>query len=147
MPLFHGHGATAAAFTTDGWFRTGDLGHLDSDGYLFLSGRIKDQINRGGEKISPRAVEAALLSHPAVQDVLTFAVPDAKYGEEINSAVILRPGRHATEADLQRHCRTRLTAFEIPKKIFFLDHFPRTAKGDGDRRALAAALTRDGSPS
>ena len=98
-------------------------------------------INRGGEKIAPRAVEAVLLSHPAVQDALAFPVPDAKYGEEINAAVILQPGQHATEADLQQHCRAQLSVFEIPKKIYFLDRFPRTAKGDGDRRALAATLT------
>ncbi|SEG92780.1 Acyl-CoA synthetase (AMP-forming)/AMP-acid ligase II [Thermomonospora echinospora] len=134
--------ATAAAFT-DGWFRTGDLGHLDSDGYLFLSGRTKDLINRGGEKIAPHTVEAVLLAHPAVQDALAFAVPDAKYGEEINAAVILRPRGHTTQADLQQHCRARLSDFEIPKRIHFLDRFPRTAKGDSDRRALAAELTRD----
>ena len=68
--------------------------------------------------------------------------PDAKYGEEINAAVILKPGRHATQAGLQEHCRARLSAFEIPKKIYFLNRFPRTSKGDSDRRALAADLTR-----
>jgi oxalate---CoA ligase len=136
--------ATAAAFT-GGWFRTGDLGCLDSDGYLFLSGRTKEMINRGGEKIAPYTVEAVLLSHPAVQDALAFAVPDATYGEEINAAVILRPGRDATQAELQQHCRARLSAFEIPKAIYFLDRFPRTTKGDGDRSALAAALTGEGS--
>jgi acyl-CoA synthetase (AMP-forming)/AMP-acid ligase II len=133
--------AAAAAFT-GGWFRTGDLGYLDSDGYLFLTGRTKDIINRGGEKIAPHTVEAALLSHPAVQDALAFAVPDAKYGEEVNAAVILQLGQHATEAGLQQHCRAQLSTFEIPKKIYFLDRFPRTTKGDGDRRALAAALTQ-----
>ena len=136
--------ATAAAFT-GGWFRTGDLGCLDSDGYLFLSGRTRDMINRGGEKIAPEAVDAVLLSYPAVQDALAFAVPDAEYGEEINAAVILQPGRQATQADLQEHCRARLAAFEIPKKIYFVHRFPRTSKGDGDRRALAAALTPAGS--
>ncbi|MGW1159524.1 AMP-binding protein [Streptomyces sp. NPDC002519] len=137
--------ASATSFT-DGWFHTGDLGHLDFDGYLFLSGREKDMINRGGEKIAPHTVEAVLLSHPAVQDALAFAVPDAKYGEEINAAVILQTGRHATQADLQQHCRGQLSAFEIPKKIHFLDRFPRTTKGDGDRRALAAALTDESPP-
>ncbi|WP_214103797.1 AMP-binding protein [Acrocarpospora catenulata] len=132
--------ATAAAFV-DGWFHTGDLGHLDADGYLFLSGRIKDMINRGGEKIAPQTVEAALLSHPAVQDALAFPVPDAKYGEEVNSAVVLRPGRHASQDELREHCRGRLAAFEIPKKIYFLDRFPRTTKGDVDRRALRSHFT------
>jgi oxalate---CoA ligase len=139
-------GATAAAFT-DGWFHTGDLGYLDSAGYLFLTGRIKDMINRGGEKIAPHAVETVLLSDPAVQDALAFPVPDPEYGEEINAAVILRPGQHATEAGLQQYCRGQLTAFEIPKKIYFLDRFPRTVKGDTDRRALAAAFTHPPSAS
>ncbi|MFD7288978.1 AMP-binding protein [Streptomyces sp. NPDC059863] len=132
--------ATAASFV-DGWFHTGDLGCLDPDGYLFLSGRTKEMINRGGEKIAPHTVEAVLLAHPAVQDALAFAVPDPKYGEEINAAVILQPGRHATEADLREHCRSRLSAFEVPKKIYFRDRFPRTAKGAGDRDALAASLS------
>ncbi len=138
--------ATAAAFT-GGWFRTGDLGYLDADGYLFLTGRTKDMINRGGEKIAPVTVEAALLSDAAILDALAFPVPDAKYGEEVNAAVILQPGRHASQADLQEHCRARLSAFEVPKKIYFLDEFPRTSKGDVDRRALAAALTQKASPS
>jgi oxalate---CoA ligase len=133
--------ATAASFA-GGWFHTGDLGYLDSDGYLFLSGRIKDMINRGGEKIAPHSVEAVLLSHPAVQDALAFGVPDQKYGEEVNAAVIIQPGSHVTEAGLQQYCRGELAAFEVPKRIHFVGRFPRTEKGDGDRRALAAALTR-----
>ncbi len=134
--------ATGEAFA-GGWFRTGDLGLLDSDGYLFLTGRTKDMINRGGEKIAPHVVEAVLLAHPAVYDALAFAVPDPKYGEEVNAAVILRPGQRVTETALQAHCGTQLSAFEIPKKIYFLDRFPRTTKGDGDRRALAATLNRN----
>jgi acyl-CoA synthetase (AMP-forming)/AMP-acid ligase II len=133
--------ATSVAFV-DGWFHTGDLGHLDSDGYLFLNGRIKEIINRGGEKIAPQTVEAALLSHPAVEEAAAFAVPDPKYGEDVNAAVILQPDSDATEADLKRHCQARLAAFEIPASINFLDRFPRTTKGDADRRALAAAFTR-----
>lgn len=134
--------ATTEAFR-GGWFRTGDLGHVDSAGYLFLSGRIKDMINRGGEKIAPLSVEAALLSDPAVQEALAFPAPDAKYGEQVNAAVILQPGRRATQTELQQHCRSLLSAFEIPVKIYFLDQFPRTAKGDADRRALAATLASD----
>ncbi len=133
--------ATAEAFA-GGWFRTGDLGHVDSDGYVFLSGRTKDMINRGGEKIAPQSVEAALLSDPAVQDAVAFPAPDAKYGEQVNAAVILQPGRCATQTELQQHCGSLLSAFEIPARIYFLDRLPRTAKGDGDRRALAASLHR-----
>ena len=132
--------ATAEAFT-GGWFRTGDLGHVDSDGYLFLSGRTKDMINRGGEKIAPQSVESALLSDPAVEDALAFPAPDPKYGEQVNAAVILQPGHRASQTELQQHCQGVLSAFEIPAKIYFLDRLPRTAKGDGDRHALAAALT------
>jgi acyl-CoA synthetase (AMP-forming)/AMP-acid ligase II len=133
--------ATAMAFG-NGWFHTGDLGHLDSDGYLFLNGRIKEIINRGGEKIAPQTVEAVLLSHPGVQEAAAFAVPDPEYGEDVNAAVILQPDSDATEADLKRHCQARLAAFEIPARIYVLDRFPRTTKGDADRRALAAAFTR-----
>ena len=119
---------TAAAFV-GGWFHTGDLGHLDSDGYLFLNGRIKEVINRGGEKISPPAVEAVLLSHPEVQQAAAFAVPDPKYGEDVNAAVILQPGSHATEADLKAHCQGRLAAFEIPARIYILDRLPPDNQG------------------
>ncbi|MCW2933410.1 MAG: sauT [Actinomycetia bacterium] len=132
--------ATAMAFV-NGWFHTGDLGHLDVDGYLFLKGRIKEIINRGGEKIAPQTVEAALLSNPDVQEAAAFAVPDPKYGEDVNAAVILQPDSDATEADLKRHCQAGLAAFEVPARIYFPDRFPRTAKGDPDRRALAAAFT------
>jgi acyl-CoA synthetase (AMP-forming)/AMP-acid ligase II len=114
-----------------------------TSGYLFHSGRTKDMINRGGEKIAPQSVEAALLSDPAVEDALAFPASDAKYGEEVNAAVILQPGHCVTQAELQQHCRRLLSAFEIPAKIYFLDRLPRTAKGDGDRRALAAALSGD----
>ncbi|HEY6792205.1 MAG TPA: AMP-binding protein [Trebonia sp.] len=137
--------ATAMAFG-NGWFHTGDLGHLDSDGYLFLNGRIKEIINRGGEKIAPQTVEATLLLHPGVQEAAAFAVPDPEYGEDVNAAVILQPDSDATEADLKRHCQARLAAFEIPARIYFLDRFPRTTKGDADRRALAAAFTRPQPP-
>ena len=100
-------------------------------------------INRGGEKIAPQSVEAALLSDPAVEDAVAFPAPDAKYGEQVNAAVILQPGHRATQAELQQHCRGVLSAFEIPAKIYFLDRLPRTVKGDSDRRALAAALTAE----
>jgi len=133
--------ATAAAFA-DGWFRTGDLGHLDSDGFLYLNGRIKEIINRGGEKIAPQTVEAVLLANPAVEEAAAFAVPDAKYGEDVNAAVVLQPDTEATEADLKGYCQARLAPFEVPARIYLLDRFPRTSKGDADRRALAAAFTR-----
>ena len=106
--------ANAAAFT-DGWFRTGDIGEVDNDGYLALIGRIKELINRGGEKISPEEVEKVLLQHPAVAEAAVFGVPDPKYGEEVSAAVV--PRGAATAEQLQRYCRTRLADFKVPKRI------------------------------
>jgi acyl-CoA synthetase (AMP-forming)/AMP-acid ligase II len=129
--------ANAASFV-DGWFRTGDLGELDADGYLFLKGRLKEIINRGGEKISPSAIDDALLSNPKVEDALTFGVPDAKYGEEVAAAIVLKPGQSATAQELTQYSLDRLSAFEIPKRFYFVSDLPRTAKGSGDRQKLAA---------
>ena len=131
--------ANAASFT-DGWFHTGDLGYTDTDGYLFLKGRIKEIIDRGGEKISPAEVDAVLQANPKVEDAICFAVPDPIYGEEINAAVILRPGQAATEEELKRYCLATLSAFEVPKRFFFMTSFPHTVKGADDRHKLAAAL-------
>src|SRR6202167_5813779 len=104
--------ANAAAFI-DGWLRTGDIGAIDNDGYLALTGRIKELINRAGEKISPVEVEAVLLEHPAVAEAAVFGVPDAKYGEEVSAAVVLRSA--ATAQELQAYCGTRLADFKVPK--------------------------------
>jgi oxalate---CoA ligase len=129
--------ATAESFTGD-WFHTGDLGSTDADGYLFLTWRIKEIINRGGEKISPAAIDAVLQSNPKVEDALSFGVADEKYGEEIYAAVVLRPAQTAAETELQQYALATLSPFEVPKRIFFVSELPRTAKGAGDRRQLAA---------
>jgi oxalate---CoA ligase len=131
--------ANAASFTGS-WFHTGDLGYADTDGYLFLRGRIKEIIDRGGEKISPAEVDAVLQANPKIQDAMSFGVSDAMYGEEINAAVILRPGQTATEEELKQYCLARLSAFEVPKRFFFMTSFPHTVKGADDRHRLAAAL-------
>ncbi len=129
--------ANAAAFT-NGWFRTGDQGVLDAEGYLTLVGRLKELINRGGEKISPREIDEALLTHPAVAEAVCFGVSDAKYGEEVAAAVVLRG--EASEAELAAHCRERLAAFKVPKTIHLVTQIPRTATGKIQRRVVAAAF-------
>lgn len=126
--------ANASSFT-NGWFRTGDQGFLDRDGYLTLTGRIKELINRGGEKISPLEVDAALLEHPAVAEAVCFGVADAKYGEEVHAAVVLRAT--ASPEDIQCFCQNRLADFKIPKRIHVTDALPRTATGKIQRRHVA----------
>jgi acyl-CoA synthetase (AMP-forming)/AMP-acid ligase II len=129
--------ANSASFV-DGWFRSGDLGSRDTDGYLFVKGRLKEIINHGGEKISPGDIEAALLSNSKVLEATSFGESDAMYGETVQAAVILRPGMNATEDELRDYCHTKLSAFELPERIHVVADFPRTAKGSTDRRALAA---------
>ncbi len=129
--------ANAAAFI-DGWFRTGDIGLVDSDGYVALIGRIKELINRGGEKISPEEVEAVLLEHSAVAGAAVFGVPDAKYGEEVWAAVVLKGA--ATSQELQAYCRSRLADFKVPKIIRIASALPTNATGKIDRRALGSAF-------
>ncbi|EEF51385.1 probable CoA ligase CCL9 [Ricinus communis] len=128
--------ANKAAFQF-GWFHTGDLGYLNSDGYLHLVGRIKELINRGGEKISPIEVDAVLLSHPEIAQAVAFGVPDDKYGEEINCAIIPRDGSNIDEAEVLRYCKKNLAAFKVPKKVFITDTLPKTASGKIQRRIVA----------
>ncbi|KAK1431709.1 hypothetical protein QVD17_08274 [Tagetes erecta] len=120
-----------------GWFHTGDIGYFDSDGYLHLVGRIKELVNRGGEKISPIEVDAVLLSHPDVAQAVCFGVPDDKYGEEINCAVIPREGSGLDEEEVLKFCKKNLAAFKVPKKVFITDSVPKTATGKIQRRIVA----------
>jgi len=129
--------ANAASFT-DGWFRTGDLGVLDDDGYLILLSRIKELINRGGEKIAPREIDELLLQHPAVGEAVSFGLPHPVWGEEVAVAVVLTGD--ASEADLLRYCREHLAEFKVPKKLFVVESIPRTATGKVQRRHVAAAI-------
>ena len=130
--------ATAASFR-DGWFRTGDSGALSPDGYLSLSGRIKELINRGGEKISPHEVEDALLTHTGVVEAVAFAVPDDKYGETVGAVVVTRVP--IDEAALRAHCSERLAAFKVPVRVHVLSAIPKGPTGKVQRRLLAAQLT------
>jgi acyl-CoA synthetase (AMP-forming)/AMP-acid ligase II len=125
---------------TDGWFRTGDQGYLDEDGYLLLTGRIKELINRGGEKIGPREIDEVLLTHPAVGEAVAFGVPHPSWGEEVAAAIVLKEGETATEADLQAFCKERLADFKRPKKFYIVETIPRTATGKIQRGAVAKAL-------
>ena len=131
--------ANATAFV-EGWFRTGDQGMLDDAGYLALTGRLKELINRGGEKISPLEIDAALLSHPAVAEAVAYGVPDAKYGEEVHAAVVLRSD--ATEQELRGHCAGRLADFKVPKVIRVVKELPKGPTGKVQRRFMAAALLK-----
>ncbi len=128
--------ANETAFS-GGWFHTGDQGMLDKEGYLTLAGRIKELINRGGEKISPLEIDAVLLSHPAVTEAVSFAVPDEKYGEEVNAAVIFKKETSATEEELLAFMKEKLASFKLPKKLFICEHLPRTATGKIQRRVVS----------
>jgi acyl-CoA synthetase (AMP-forming)/AMP-acid ligase II len=125
---------------TDGWFRTGDQGFLDEDGYLTLTGRIKELINRGGEKIGPREIDEVLLTHPAIAEAVAFGVPHATWGEEVAAAVVLKENEAATEPELIAFCKERLADFKRPKKFYIIDTIPRTATGKIQRGAVAKAL-------
>ncbi|HSU68061.1 MAG TPA: non-ribosomal peptide synthetase, partial [Tepidisphaeraceae bacterium] len=131
--------ANAASFT-NGWFRTGDLGRFDEDGYLFIDGRIKEIINRGGEKISPREIDEALLDHPAVLAAVTFAVPDPRLGEEIAAAVVLKKNATADEESLTRFAASRLADFKVPRRILIVDEIPKGPTGKVQRIGLAERL-------
>lgn len=131
--------ANAAAFT-DGWFRTGDQGVMDGDGYVSLTGRLKEIINRGGEKISPREVDEVLMDHPSVRQVVVFAMPHDKLGEEVAAAVVLREGVSGDEKELRDFCSQRLAAFKVPRKIVFLEQIPLGATGKLQRIGLAEKL-------
>jgi acyl-CoA synthetase (AMP-forming)/AMP-acid ligase II len=131
--------ANAKAFT-DGWFRTGDQGYLDPDGYLRLTGRLKEIINRGGEKVAPLEIDAVLMDHPAVQQCVTFALPHDKLGEEVAAAVVLREGRTCDERMLRDFAASRLAAFKVPRKIVFVAEIPKGATGKLQRIGLAEKL-------
>jgi oxalate---CoA ligase len=125
---------------TNGWFRTGDQGYQDEDGYLFLSGRIKEIINRGGEKISPREVDEVLLAHPAVAQACAFAMPHNLLGEEVAAVVVLRDGAAADEKELKEHASKQLADFKLPKQILILQDIPKGATGKIQRIGLAEKL-------
>ena len=128
--------ANASAFTR-GWFRTGDQGYIDEDGYLFITGRLKELINRGGEKIAPREVEEVILRHPAVAEVIAFAMPHATLGEDVAAAVVLKTNCTVTERELQSFVAKHVMELKIPKRLLFVDEIPKSASGKPNRVGLA----------
>ena len=132
-----GDPAITAANFTDGWLRTGDLGSLSADGDLTIRGRIKELINRGGEKISPERVEGVLSTHPNILEVAVFGLPDKMYGETVAAVIVPRESPAPTPAELAVFCRERLAAFEMPATFREAGELPHTAKGSLDRRAVA----------
>jgi long-chain acyl-CoA synthetase len=127
---------TARALEPDGWLHTGDLGYMDEDGYLFVTGRIKELIIKGGENIAPREIDEALLTHPAVRDAAAVGIPDPQYGQEILACVVLRPGAACGEAELREHCRRQLGAYKTPKLFRFVADLPRGPSGKVQRLKL-----------
>jgi len=122
------------------WFRTGDQGAFDEDGYLALTGRLKEIINRGGEKVSPLEVDGVLSDHPAIAQVVTFALPHPKLGEEVAAAVVLKEGFEATEREIRDFGAERLADFKVPRKVVILDEIPKGATGKLQRIGLAEKL-------
>jgi acyl-CoA synthetase (AMP-forming)/AMP-acid ligase II len=130
--------ANASSFL-DGWFRTGDRGSLDDEGYLRLEGRLKEMILRGGENISPYEIEDVLRGHAAVADAICFGIDDEKYGERVGAAVTLTSA--AGERELIDHCRERLAAFKVPEVVYVIDAIPRTPTGKVQRKRVGESLT------
>ncbi|HVS83200.1 MAG TPA: acyl--CoA ligase [Pyrinomonadaceae bacterium] len=137
---YEGNAEANAESFSNGWFRTGDQGYLDDEGYLTLVGRLKELINRGGEKISPREIDETLLTHSAVAEAVCFGIPNRVYGEEVAAAVVLKGA--ATESDLIAHCRSSLADFKCPKTIYIVEAIPRTATGKIQRRNVAAEISK-----
>ena len=132
--------ANASAFT-NGWFRTGDQGTLDEQGYLRLTGRLKELINRGGEKVSPLEVDESLMDHPAVAQAVTFAMPHEMLGEEVAAAVVLREGAaEVTEREIRDFVAERLAPFKVPRRVVFLKEVPKGPTGKLQRIGLAKLL-------
>lgn len=134
--------ANERAFT-NGWFRTGDEGFLGADGYLFITGRLKEIINRGGEKIAPREVDEVMMDHPAIAQAVTFAVPHPTLGEDVVAAVVLEEKASASEREIRQFAFARLAAYKIPSQVLIVDEIPKGATGKIQRIGLAEKLARE----
>lgn len=127
---------TAQTMTEDGWLRTGDLGYLDEEGYVYLTGRADDLIIRGGENIAPAEVEAVLNSHPKIQEACVVGVPDAEFGQQPFACCVLKDGEDCTPEEVLEFCRQRIAAFKRPRGAVFLTELPRNPMGKILRKQL-----------
>jgi acyl-CoA synthetase (AMP-forming)/AMP-acid ligase II len=139
--LFDGYfddpAATAAAFTSDGWFRTGDVAAVDDEGYISIVGRVKDVIRTGGESVAPSEVEAALADHPSLADIAVVGIPDPQWGEVVCAAIVVANGAAAPTLDeLVAHCQTRLAKYKRPRRVEVVDVVPRTPATNQVQRRL-----------
>jgi long-chain acyl-CoA synthetase len=133
---------TSRTLEADGWLHTGDLGHMDADGFVFVTGRIKELIIKGGENIAPREIDEALLRHPAVRDAAAVGIPDRHYGQEILACVMLREGASASEAELRAFCERELGRYKTPKLFRFVDDLPRGPSGKVQRLKLTELVAQ-----
>lgn len=138
--------ANASAFTKGGFFRTGDQGKKDEDGYVIITGRIKELINKGGEKISPIELDNVLTRHPAVSEAVSFAIPDDLYGQDIGVAIVLKSGAKLGQDELRAWVNEKLAKFKVPKKVYFTEVMPKTATGKIQRRIVAETMQKQESP-
>lgn len=134
--------ANASSFTKGGFFRTGDQGLQDKEGYVIITGRIKELINKGGEKISPIELDNVIAQHPAVSEAVSFAIEDEMYGQDVGLAVVIKDGATLSAGELKAWLTERLAKFKLPKKIFFTDIMPKTATGKIQRRLVAEAMLK-----
>jgi len=127
---------TAEALESDGWLHTGDLGYMDEDGFVFVTGRIKELIIKGGENIAPREIDDVLYTHPAILEAAAVGIPDDQYGEEIMCCCVLKPDCICTEEEIREYCRERLGNFKTPKFVRLVDDIPKGPSGKIQRLKL-----------
>ena len=135
--------ATAEAIDADGWFHSGDLGKVDEDGYFFIVDRKKDMIIRGGENVYPREVEEFLFTHPSVQEVQVFGVPDRKYGEQVCAWIKLRHDHVLDEDAVRAFCKDRIAHFKVPRYVRFVDEIPMTVTGKPQKFRMREAMVEE----
>jgi fatty-acyl-CoA synthase len=143
LGYWNGAEQTAEAIDRARWMHTGDLGSMDENGYIAITGRSKDMVIRGGENVYPREIEEFLYSHPVIADVQVFGVPDEFYGEELCAWIRLKSGAEATEDDIRAYCRGRITHFKIPRHIRFVDSYPMTVTGKVQKFVMREIMSQE----